>query len=272
MRYLKDKTIGVIGLGNMGCALLKGLIKSGAVKRNRLFGYDVDLKKCQNIKRRFRISIAQSIEGLSERSDAIIMAVKPKDMDLVLSDISLFGKKKLLISIAAGVRTRRIEKKLGKRPRVVRAMPNTPALVGEGISAICKGRYATKGDLKIAKAIFFSAGDCVELGEKYFDLVTAISGSGPAYFFYLIEALVDAGIDLGLKKEILKKLVSKTALGSARLLIESEEDAGVLRQRVTSKGGTTEAAIRVFEKSGTRKIIACAVRAAIRRSKELSRS
>lgn len=272
MRYLKDKMIGIIGLGNMGCALLKGLIESRAVKRNWLIGFDADLKKCRDVKNRFRISISKSLEGLSRRSDAIVIAVKPKDINLLLEEISHYGKNALYISIAAGIKTESIEKKLGAHSRVVRAMPNTPALVGEGMSAICKGRYATETDLAVAREIFLSVGDCVELQEKYFDLVTAISGSGPAYFFYLIETLIKAGEDLGLKREVAERLVAKTALGSARLLVESEEEAQVLRQRVTSKGGTTEVAIKVFEKNRVKEIIGKAVRAAIKRSKELSRS
>lgn len=271
MRYLKDKLIGIIGLGNMGCALLNGLIGSGTVKRNRTFGFDVDIKRCRDAKRRFDISITKSIKELCELSDAVIIAVKPKDMDAVLRDVSIFVKGKLYISIVAGIKTPSIEKKLGASARVVRVMPNTPALVGEGICAICKGRFATKGDLQFTKKIFHSVGDCVELNEKYFDLVTAISGSGPAYFFYLMEALIEAGEDLGLKKDVLKKLVGKTALGSAKLLVTSKEMPELLRQRVTSKGGTTEAAIKIFERKRTKGIIANAVRAAVKRSKELSK-
>lgn len=272
MRYLRGKTIGIVGLGNMGCALLKGLIERGTVKRDPLIGFDVDLKKCQNVKRRLRISIAKSVKGLSRRADVIIIAVKPKDINLLLERLPSRAKDALYISIAAGIKTASIEKKLGGHPRVIRVMPNTPALVGEGMSAICKGRYATKTDLEVAREIFLSVGDCVGLEERYLDLVTAISGSGPAYFFYLIEALIKAGEDLGLKKEIVKKLVAKTALGSARLLIESKEEAEALRQRVTSKGGTTEAAIKVFERNRIKGIIGKAVRAAVKRSKELSRS
>ncbi len=272
MRYLRGKTIGIIGLGNMGCALLKGSIERGTVKRDRLIAFDADLKKCQNVKRRLRISIAKSLEELSGCSDVIIIAVKPKDINALSEKLPSCAKEALYISIAAGIKTASIEKKLGGRPRVIRVMPNTPALVGEGMSAICKGRYATKTDLETAREIFSSVGDCAELDEKYFDSVTAISGSGPAYFFYLIEALIKAGEDLGLKKEAVKRLVAKTALGSARLLIESKEEAEVLRQRVTSKAGTTEAAIKVLERRGIKKIIGDAVYAAVKRSKELSRS
>ncbi len=271
MRYLKGKRIGIIGLGNMGCAILNGLISSGAVRKGAVIGLDLDARKCGDAKKRSGIAIARSIRELVSRSDIVLIAVKPQNMDAVLDEISICGKDRLYISIAAGVKTQRLENKLGGRSRVIRVMPNTPALVGEGISALCKGRYASKSDLKTADEIFSSVGEVVELNERYFDIVTALSASGPAYFFYLIEALIKAGVDLGLKKEIALRLASKTALGSAKLLVGSKAAPEVLRARVTSKGGTTIEAIRIFEKAKTKETIARAVRAAAARSKELSR-
>ena len=271
MRYLKGKRTGIIGLGNMGRAILNGLVSSGAVRKSAIIGLDADSGKCRDIKKRFGITISKSIKELVGRSHIVLIAVKPQDIDPVLDEIARCCKNRLYISIAAGVKTPRLENKLGDHARVVRVMPNTPALVGEGISALCKGRYASRSDLKTADEIFSSVGEVVELNEKYFDLVTALSASGPAYFFYLIEALIKAGVDLGLKKEIALRLVSKTALGSARLLIESEVAPEILRARVTSKGGTTIEAIRIFEKAKTKETVARAVRAAARRSKELSK-
>lgn len=271
MRYLANKKIGIIGLGNMGSAILKGLIVSGSVRKNRLVGFDIDTDKNKAVKKHFGISIARSIGELVSRSDVLLVAVKPKDMDLVLNEILPCGKRKLLITIAAGIRTEGIEKRLGRCASVVRVMPNTPALVGEGISAICKGRYATNRDMQITKEIFSGVGECVELNEKYFDVVTATSGSGPAYFFYLIEALIKGAESLGLRRDIASKLIGKTALGSARLLIESKEEPEILRRRVTSKGGTTAAAINVFENNRVKDIIDQALRAAVKRSKELSK-
>lgn len=270
MRYSKDKRIGAIGLGNMGSAILNGLISGSTIKRRNLIGFDSDIDKSRAVKKRFGISIAKTIEDLASRSDILLIAVKPKDVYSVLGEISFCAKEKLYISIAAGIRTDSIERKLGNYPRVIRVMPNTPALVGEGMSVICKGRYATKFDLEVAGKIFLSIGDCVELAEKYFDLATAISGSGPAYFFYLIEALIEIGEDLGLKKDIAKRLVAKTALGSAHSVVKSKEEAEALRRRVTSKGGTTEAAIKVFERNRVKEIIGEAVRAAVKRSKEMA--
>ena len=267
MRYLADKKIGIIGLGNMGGAIANGLVRSGSVKRNMLFGLDADLNKCRIAKKRLGISIAGSIKEISSRADIILIAVKPQDINPVLNGIA---QGKLIISIAAGIKTERIEKALGGRPRVVRVMPNTPAMVGEGISAVCKGRYATAKDVKVTDEIFSSVGETVNIGERYFDLVTAISGSGPAYFFYLKEALIEAALRLGMDKSTAKRLVSKTAFGAAKLLMVSGYGPEALRQRVTSKGGTTERAMKVFERSGMKGIVEKAVIAASKRSRELS--
>ncbi len=271
MRYLKDKTLGVIGLGNMGCAILNGLISSDALKKNAIFGFDVDAKKCRFAKRRFGISILKSEREVAVRSDIILLAVKPQNMEAVLRDISVgSGKNKLYISIAAGITTHNIEMNLGGKPHIIRIMPNMPALIGEGISVVCKGRYAMNSDMALAGEIISSVGDIIRLDEKYFDLVTAVSGSGPAYFLYLIEAMIDAAAKMGLDRKVAARLVSKTALGTVKLLIDSKNDPKTLRMRVTSKGGTTAEAIGVFDRSETKQIIAKAVLAAARRSKELS--
>jgi pyrroline-5-carboxylate reductase len=271
MRYLKGKRIGIVGLGNMGGAILSGLISSGAVGKAAVAGFDIEPDRRAGAGKRYSILISRSLSELIKRCDIVIIAVKPQNIDEILKEISFCGKDRLYISIAAGSTTKGIEKALGGKPRVVRAMPNTPALVGEGISAICKGRYASRSDIKTAGEIFSSVGEAVELNERYFDVVTALSGSGPAYLFYLIEALIDGAVRLGMDRKTAKRFVFKTALGSARLLIESVCEPGLLRQRVTSKGGTTERAIAVFEEAKIKEVVARAVRAAARRSKELSR-
>ena len=272
MRYLADKKIGVIGLGSMGGAIINGLLSSGAVKRTGVIGFDKDTVKRMVAVKKYGILATRSIPETVAHSDIVIFAVKPQNIDEVLREVSFYGKGRLYISIAAGIKTRRIEKALARvcKPRVIRVMPNTPALVREGISAVCKGRYATAKDLEAADEIFSSVGETINLNEKYFDLVTAVSGSGPAYFFYLKEALIEAAVRLGMDKTTAKRLVSKTGLGAARLLIESGHEPGILRQRVTSKGGTTEQAIKVFDRAGMKRIIGKAVAAAARRSRELS--
>lgn len=267
---MKFKKIGIIGLGNMGHAILRGLICSGTARKSGIIGYDCDASKCRAAKREFGISIAASVTQLAGRSDVVLIAVKPQNTAPVFEKLSVSGGGKLFMSIAAGIKTGKIEKALGGGPRVIRVMPNTPALVGEGISAICKGRYATGPDVKIAHEIFSSVGETVLLNERYFDLVTAISGSGPAYFFYLKEALIEAAVRLGMDKTTAKRLVSKTAFGAARLLIETGHEPEVLRKRVTSKGGTTEQAIKVLDKAEFKKIVEDAIIAAVKRSRELS--
>ncbi|MDD4879206.1 MAG: pyrroline-5-carboxylate reductase [Candidatus Omnitrophica bacterium] len=272
MRYLAGKKIGVIGLGNMGGAIINGLISSGAVKRAGIIGFDDDTAKRVVAVKKYGILATRSMLETVAHSDIVIFAVKPQNIGEVLREVSFYGKGRLYISIAAGINTRRIEDALARirRPRVIRVMPNTPALIGEGISAICKGRYAAARDMKAADEIFSSVGETVNLNERYFDLVTAVSGSGPAYFFYLKEALIETAVSLGMDRATAKKLVSKTALGAAQLLIETGHEPGILRQRVTSKGGTTEQAIKVFDRAGVKKIVKKAVTAAVRRSKELS--
>jgi len=252
----------------MGGAILGGLISSGAVKRSAVAGFDNDPVKCAAARKKYAIAISGL--GALAHCDIVILAVKPQNIDGVLEEIKFYGRDRLYISIAAGITTARIEKALGARPRVIRVMPNTPALVGEGISALCKGRYASAKDLNAADEIFSSVGETVNISEKYFDLVTAVSGSGPAYFFYLKEALIGAALRLGMDRATAKKLVAKTALGAARLLMESGSGPEDLRRRVTSKGGTTEQAIKVFERSGMKRIVEKAVAAAAKRSRQLS--
>jgi pyrroline-5-carboxylate reductase len=270
MRYLKRKKIGIIGLGNMGQAILRGLAGQAGACRRTLGGYDRDTAKARSAGRALGVSIYPSAMELAGSSDIIIIAVKPQNFGELARELSGNISGKLVISVAAGIGTRHIEKTLGAKTRVVRVMPNTPALVGAGITAVCKGRYATASDLKAAEEVFSSVGDTVAMNERYFDLVTAISGSGPAYFFYLKEALIEAAVRMGMGKDVAKVLVSRTALGAAKLLIETGHEPGILRQRVTSKGGTTEEAIKVFDKAEFKRVVEKAVIAAARRSRELS--
>jgi len=270
MRYLKHKKVGIIGLGNMGHAILRGLARSAGAGKRMLGGYDCDTGKARSAGKPLGVPIYPSVTDLAGSCDIVIIAVKPQNFDELAGELSGNVSGKLVISIAAGIKTRYIEKAIGAKTRVVRVMPNTPALVGAGITAVCRGRHASAADLKTAEEIFSSIGATVVMEEKYFDLVTAISGSGPAYFFYLKEALIEAAVKMGMGKDVAKALVSKTALGAAKLLIETGHEPGILRQRVTSKGGTTEEAIKVFDKASFKRIVEKAVIAAARRSKELS--
>ncbi|OIO37365.1 MAG: pyrroline-5-carboxylate reductase [Candidatus Omnitrophica bacterium CG1_02_49_10] len=265
---LNDKRIGIIGCGNMGEALLKGLL--GSVKKQNILITDKQPARARYIKRRYEVKAAHNNLEIIRKSDIIILSVKPQEISGLLSGLSeRINKGHLIISIAAGIKTAYIDGLLNGVP-VVRVMPNMPALIGEGISAVSKGRYAKSGDMKRAKAIFKSVGDVVEVREKDMDAVTAVSGSGPAYFFYIIDALLKAGVKQGLKKDVSTKLALKTALGAARLISSSGLSAEELVKKVASKGGTTEAALAVFERRGLKNIINEAVRAAADRSRQLS--
>lgn len=262
--------IGVIGCGNMGQALIQGMLKSRFVSASAVAVWDADSKKLARVVKSFRVRRARS-NGEAAGSRIILLAVKPQQMGLVLREIRPhLAHRPLLISIAAGISTGWIEKKIGgRRIPVVRVMPNTPALVGVGASAIAPGRKATAGSLKMVERIFHCVGDVVVVPEKWMDAVTAVSGSGPAYFFYLMERMIRAGVSLGLSPEAASRLVLQTAFGAAVLASSAGEDPAELRARVTSKGGTTEAAFKAFEKAGLGAILEKGIRAAAARAKEL---
>ncbi|MFA6141762.1 MAG: pyrroline-5-carboxylate reductase [Candidatus Omnitrophota bacterium] len=268
---MTNKKIGIIGGGNMGEAIFSRL-SNVIEKSTSLMLSELDVARRDYLQKKYKIIVEIDNNVVVKYSDVIILAVKPKDFDKILKQEVCCGvsKNKLLISIAAGITTGYIENIVGKDIPVIRVMPNMPALIGEGMSSISAGRSASSGDMETAKEIFSSIGEVIEVEEKLVDAVTAVSGSGPAYFFYLVEALVDAGVKLGLNLETSKKLVLQTALGSMKLLEALKEEPETLRKRVTSKGGTTEAALKVFEKKILKNVINDAVRAAHKRSKELT--
>ena len=267
-----DKKIGIIGFGNMGEAIAARLRSRMSKPGKLLMVADVDKAKLKKARDRYKVLVADSNKKLASFSDVLIIAVKPKDFEALLREIAPFlSKAKFVISIAAGITTRYIEKRLGK-VAVVRAMPNMPAVIGEAISSISGGSFATKADMKMARDIFSSIGEVVEVDEKFVDSVTAVSGSGPAYFFYLMESLIEAAMALGIDEAKAKTLVFKTALGGAKLAEALGLHPGNLRAKVTSKGGTTEAALGVLESEGFKAMVKRAVTAARDRSRELSKS
>jgi pyrroline-5-carboxylate reductase len=270
---MTGKKIGIIGCGNMGEALLRGL-STLVEKSTSLMVSEFDAKRREYIQSKYKVIVKTDNNEILKFADVIILAVKPKDFDDLLKKEVCCGitKNKLLISIAAGITTKYIEKIIGKDIPVVRVMPNIAAAIGESISSISAGSSATVEGMNLAKEIFSTIGDVVEVDEKKLDAVTAVSGSGPAYFFYMIESLVEAARASGLDEDISKLLVLKTALGSVKLLEILKEEPSVLRAKVASRGGTTEAALKIFESKKIKDIVKAAVRAAQKRSKELSRS
>jgi len=256
----------------MGTAVIGGIQGNSTLqKKYRLMASDVDPFKRKKIASKYHIPVTEDNRQLAEKSDILLLAVKPQEIHQVLTEMAdKIGKSKLIISIAAGMTTEVIEKTLNSKVRVVRVMPNTPALIGEGISAIAGGRFAKRGDIQRTLEIFKAVGEVVQLKEKDLDAVTALSGSGPAYFAYWIGALVEQGIAEGLDLKIALKLALATAKGTAMLLQKTQLSPEELITRVASKGGTTEAALKVFEQEQLKEKIKRAVHAAVERSRELS--
>lgn len=268
---IKDKKIGIIGCGNMGEAIFSRLSEI-MEKSVRLMVSEMDAARREAIQGKYKIIVEIDNNYLVKYSDVIILAVKPKDVESVLKEAVCCGasSRKLVISIAAGVTTEYIEGLIGKDVPVVRAMPNMPALAGAGVTAISAGSSASAEDMDTAEEIFRRVGRVVKVDEKMMDAVTAISGSGPAYFFYFTEALAEAAEKLGLGRETAWELALSTAIGSSELLGRTKESPAALYKKVASKGGTTEAALKVFESKKLKKVVEEAARAASRRSKELS--
>ncbi len=268
----QDATIGFIGAGNMATALAKGLLESGAIEAENIYASDVDEKRRKLFARATSANIGEDNSAVLRDADIIVLAVKPQHIADVLKEIGpIFEERHLVISIAAGIKTAYIEKFIRNGVRLIRAMPNTPMLVGAGAAAICKGKWATDADLEVARRIFESSAVVATVEEKDMGAVTALSGSGPAYFFYLAEAMIQAGIELGLSKDNAASLAAQTALGAGKMLAESGQPPEELRRRVTSPGGTTQAAVASMETAGVAASIVEALKAAARRSEELGR-
>ncbi len=268
---LNDKKIGFIGTGNMGAAMISGLINSGASKPENIACSDVREETLQEINSKFGVQTSTSNTEIATRSDIIILAIKPQIMVSVLHEIkACLDMSKLVISIAAGVPLAAIETCLNKDLRLIRVMPNVAVAVREGASAIAAGEHTLKEDIDLALAIFNSVGKCIFLKENnLMDAVTGLSGSGPAYIFLIVDALADAGVKVGLSRQDAMVLASQTILGAAKLLIETGEHPGPLKDSVTSPGGTAIAGLHTLEKGGLRTTLINAVEAATQRSVEL---
>ena len=252
--------IGIIGAGNMGRAIalrIKAKTIISDVDRSRL-----RIKKG-------RILVTKDNISLTKRSKVIILAVKPQHIKGALKEIAPFVKDKLVISIAAGVKTGALEEILGRK-RIVRAMPNMPAMVGKGITALAAGRFASKKDLRLARGIFLNLGEVVEVKESLMDAVTALSGSGPAYYFLFTDLVRRAGIRCGLKKDLAEKLAMATFIGAAESCRNTDISMQDFVKKVASKGGTTEAALKIFKQKKLALIVEQAVMAAYKRSCQLS--
>lgn len=263
--------LGFLGFGNMGAAIAQGLVNAGTLEARELAVYDTDAGKCAAAEQ-LGARIVDSAAELGHTSDTLLLAVKPQNMEDALSAVKAgYSPSTLVISIAAGISINYIQARLGADARVVRVMPNTPALVGAGAAGIALSDNCTETDGARARTIFEAIGVAVVVSEDAIDAVTALSGSGPAYFFYIVECLVRAAGTEGLGEEEATRLAGQTLLGAGRLLSESGEAAAVLRERVTSKGGTTAAALATFEREGLDRVLAAGLAAAAARSRELGK-
>lgn len=268
---LENKRIGFIGAGTMAEAIVRGLLKAG-VGPAQISASDPDRRRRDFCQKELGIITAADNASVAQSSDIIILAVKPHVVHEVLAEIGgILKPRQLLISIAAGVKTASIQGKLGADVPVVRAMPNTPCLIGEGASAIAPGKFAASVHIDLASRIFSVVGIAVQVTEDKMDAVTGLSGSGPAYVYMFIEALADGGVRMGLPKETALVLAAQTAAGAARMVLETGAHPAELRDRVMTPGGTTAAGVASLESYGFRSAAIEAVTAATNRAAELGK-
>jgi len=266
------ESIGLVGGGQMGEALVRGVIKSGLVQPQNIFVAEPFAERRDYLATAYKIQVTEKSADRAGNCKIVIIAVKPQIMDAVLQQYrSMITSEHLVVSIAAGVTINQLEKGLGDNVRIIRVMPNTPALVLAGASALSGNSKTTAGDIQMGLQIFSAVGTCVEVPENLLDAVTGLSGSGPGYVFTFIEAMVDGGVLAGLPRPIAEQLVLQTVYGSAKLGLETGEAPAVLKGRVTSPGGTTITGLQVLEESGLRGAVMTAVEAATDKSKALGR-
>jgi pyrroline-5-carboxylate reductase len=268
---LKEK-IGLIGAGKIGSAIARGIIKTGLVGKGQVIASDPLPELRQRLAAEIGIKPTADNTEACAFADIVILAVKPQIVQEVLPPLgAILGKKKLLVSVAAGVPTAKLESLLEPGARVVRVMPNTPCVVAAAASAYAGGAHATEADLDRAKQIFSSVGIALPMDERYLDAVTGLSGSGPAYVFLFVESLADGGVLMGLNRDAAIKLALQTVYGAAKMALESGKHLGELRDEVTSPGGTTIAGLFALEQGGFRGTVMEAISRATRRSRELGK-
>jgi pyrroline-5-carboxylate reductase len=270
-RMLSGKIVGIIGAGNMGEVLIRGLIQSGNVKKTEIIASDANQERLDFISKTYGIRIAASNVELVENASIVIIAVKPQNIDDLLDELSTSSHEEhLFISIAAGVTTEKLAGKMHHQSGIIRVMPNAPASVLAGIAALCPGRNVSPADLQRAVSIFECVGRTVVIkNEALMDVVTGLSGSGPAFVFLVIESLSDAGVQLGISRKESSLLATQTVFGAAKMLLETGRHPSELKDIVATPGGTTFAGLKMLEKGNFRSTIMDAVEAATVRSREL---
>ncbi len=268
---LSGKVIGIIGAGNMGEILIRGLIESGKMNKSEIIASDLSPDRLDYISETYGVRITDSNVKLVEESSVIIIAVKPQNIDILLDELATSSHERhLFISIAAGITTERLAGKMHHQSGIIRAMPNAPASVLAGIAALFPGRNVSPSDLQRAIAIFECVGKAVVIKkEALMDVVTGLSGSGPAFVFLVIESLSDAGVQLGISRKEASLLAAQTVFGAAKMFLETGRHPSELKDIVATPGGTTFAGLKMLEKGNFRSTIMDAVEAATDRSREL---
>jgi pyrroline-5-carboxylate reductase len=269
----KIESIGIIGLGKMGEALVSGLLASESYSPQNIFAYDIVSTRCRYISSRYKIKILNSISELSSKSEIIIIIVKPQDITKVLREIQKVPLgSKIILSVAAGISTSFLMKHLPKGTEVIRAMPNLACSINEGMICVTAAEETSKKSLDKASDLLKSTGEVLQIDERYMDAVTGVSGSGPAYLYVFIEALADAGVRLGLKRDVAFKLAAQTTLGAGKLVVSTGEHPAKLKDMVVTPGGTTIEGLIELEKGGLRAIIIEAVSKAAEKAQVLQSS
>jgi pyrroline-5-carboxylate reductase len=267
---MKTRRLGFLGAGNMSGALIKGLLHAKVLPPERILASDVKADRLEQLHKLHGIRTTTDNHALLRESDVIVLGVKPQAIDKVLTDVGAEVRSdQLVVSVAAGVPIDALEARLPAGARVVRAMPNTPATVQAGATAIAGGAHAREDDLRVARELFEAVGRVVVLDEGLLDAVTGLSGSGPAYVMLIIEALADGGVKVGLHRDTALLLAAQTVFGSALLLLETGEHPGRLKDMVTSPGGTAIAGLHTLESGALRKTLIDAVEVASKRAAEL---
>jgi pyrroline-5-carboxylate reductase len=267
---MKTRRLGFLGAGNMSGALIKGLLHAKVLPPERILASDVKSERLEQLHKTHGIRTTTDNHALLRECDVVVLAVKPQAIDKVLAEVGGDVRPdQLLVSVAAGVPIESLEARLPPGSRVVRSMPNTPATVQAGATAISGGAHAREDDLRVARELFEAVGRVVVLDESLLDAVTGLSGSGPAYVMLIIEALADGGVKVGLHRDTALLLAAQTVFGSALLLLETGEHPGRLKDMVTSPGGTAIAGIHTLESGALRKTLIDAVETATKRAAEL---
>jgi len=267
---LSDRTIGFIGAGNMAEALIAGLLHADLTPSARLVASDIDASRLAAVNQAYRIRTHVNNRAVAKEADILVLAVEPQILGGVLEEIAeAVPRRALVVSVAAGYPLARIARGLPGVEHIVRAMPNTPSLVRQGVTAVAYEERLSEQDAAAVRLLFESIGRMLRVEERWLDAVTGLSGSGPAYVYVMIEALADGGVKMGLPRQTAELLAAQTVAGAARLLLDSGEHPGVLKDRVASPGGTSIAGLHQLERGGLRAALFSAVEAAAKRSSEL---